>query len=128
MACSYLSFYKYFLHFELLGHQYYKNESIHLNSWDHSYKSRNRKIVRKHRWYLLIFLLELNLTLGWPYREYIKTVKNGSFCEELLSENDFTVVLANFCCYEFCSASEVVQKISSRTLKLYASSLKQLIL
>ena len=24
-----------------------------------------------------------------PYRKYIKTTKNGGFCEELLSENDF---------------------------------------
>ena len=40
MAYSYLNFYKYFLHFELLGQQYYKNESIHLNSWHHSHKKQ----------------------------------------------------------------------------------------
>ena len=28
-------------------------------------------------------------------------MKNGSFCEELLSENDFEAVLANFCCYDY---------------------------
>ena len=27
------------------------------------------------------------------YREYIKTAKNGGFCEELLSENGFQAVL-----------------------------------
>ena len=46
-----------------------------------------------------------------PYRKYIKTAKNGSFCEELLSENDFETILVNFCCYEYgANASEAVQK------------------
>ena len=39
--------------------------------------------------------------LGWPYKEYIKTAKNRSFCVVLLSENDFEAVLANFCCYDY---------------------------
>ena len=34
------------------------------------------------------------------YRKYIKTVKNGGFCKELLNENDFEAVLVNFCCYD----------------------------
>ena len=52
--------------------------------------------------------------MGWPYREYIKTAKNRDFCEELLSENDFEVVLATFCCYEYgANASEAVQKIAT---------------
>ena len=68
--------------------------------------------------------------LGWPCRENTKSAKNCSFCEELLSENDFEAVLVNFCCYEYgVNASEAVQKISTRTLELYANSLiKQLIL
>ena len=50
--------------------------------------------------------------------------KNGGFCEELLSENDFETVLDNFCYYEYgANASEAVQKISARLL---AKSLKQL--
>ena len=36
-----------------------------------------------------------------PYRKYIKTAKNGGFCEELHSENDFETVLVNLCCYEY---------------------------
>ena len=36
-----------------------------------------------------------------PYRKYIKTVKNGGFCEELLRENDFEAVLVNLCFYEY---------------------------
>ena len=41
----------------------------------------------------------------------------ASFCEELLSENDFEAVLVNFCCYDYgANASEAVQKISTRTL------------
>ena len=41
----------------------------------------------------------------------------ASFSEELLSENDFEAVLANFCCYDYgANTSEAVQKISTRTL------------
>ena len=43
-----------------------------------------------------------------------QTAKNGGFCEELLSENDF---LVNFCCYEYgANASAAFQKISTRIL------------
>ena len=81
-------------------------------------------MVWKHRLYLLIFLLHLKY-LGLLYREYIKTVKNGNFCEELLIENDFEAILVNFCCYDYgVNASEAVQKISTVTLELYANSLK----
>ena len=42
-----------------------------------------------------------------------QTAKNGGFCEELLSENDFEAVLVNFCCYQYgTNASEAVQKVS----------------
>ena len=38
---------------------------------------------------------------------------NGDFCEELLSDNDFEVVLATFCCYDHgAEVSETVQKIA----------------
>ena len=48
------------------------------------------------------------------YRAYIKSAKNDSFCEELLSENDFEAVLANFCCYDYgANASEAFPKIST---------------
>ena len=44
----------------------------------------------------------------------IKTAKNGDFCEELLSENDFEAVLTTFCCYDHvANASEAVQKIAA---------------
>ena len=37
------------------------------------------------------------------------TAKNGVFCEELLSENNFEAVLVNFCCYEYgANVSEAV--------------------
>ena len=48
MACSYLIFLKIFPSFRTFGQQYYKKESIHLNSW-------------KHRPHLLIFLIELEI-------------------------------------------------------------------
>ena len=52
--------------------------------------------------------------LGWPYREYIKTAKNGAFCEELLSESDFAAVLAIFCFYDYgANASQAVHKIAT---------------
>ena len=51
---------------------------------------------------------------GWPYRAYIKTAKNGDFCEELLSENNIEAVLATFCCYDHgAKASEAIQKIAT---------------
>ena len=56
-------------------------------------------------------------------------MKNGSFCKELLCENDFEAVLVNFCCYEYgANASEAVQKISTRTLLELCQLIKQLIL
>ena len=80
---------------------------------------------------MLIFSLELEISGVAVQIIYTsnKTAKNGSFCEELLSENDFEAVLANFCCYDYgANTFEAVQKISTRTLELYANSLKQLIL
>ena len=51
--------------------------------------------------------------LEWPFRAYIKTAKNGDFCEELRSENDFEAVFATFCCYGHgAKAPEAVQKIT----------------
>ena len=68
---------------------------------------------KKHGLYCRYFRLSLKY-LGWLYREHIKTVKNGGFCEELLSENHFEAVLATFCCYEYGgNASEAVQKIAA---------------
>ena len=73
---------------------------------------RNGKIVWKHGppycWYS-----HLNLKyLGWLYRAYIKTGKNGNFCLEMLSKNDFEVVLATFSSYDHgAKVSEEVQKI-----------------
>ena len=55
--------------------------------------------------------------LNFSIQEIHQNSKNGGFCEELLSENDFEAVLVNFCCYEYgTNASEPVQKISTRTL------------
>ena len=60
---------------------------------------------------LLRFSL-LNLKyLGWSHRQYIKTAKNVGFCEGLLSENDFDVVLVTFCCYDYGANNSVaIQK------------------
>ena len=75
----------------------------------------------------MIFSLELEM-FGVAVQRIHQSAKNGNFCEELLSENDFEGVLVNFCCYDYdTNASEEVQKISTRTLDLYANSLKQLI-
>ena len=59
--------------------------------------------------YCRYFRLNLKY-LGWSYREYIKTGKNTAFCEGLVDENDFEVVLAIFCCYHYgVNASGKVQ-------------------
>ena len=48
--------------------------------------------------------------MGWPHRAYIKQVKNGDFCEELPSENDFEAFLAIFCYDHGAKVSKAVQK------------------
>ena len=48
-----------------------------------------------------------------PYRKYINTGKNGGFCEELLSENDFEAVLVNFCCYEYIIVPMLLRQFRS---------------
>ena len=43
----------------------------------------------------------------------IQTAKNGGFCEELFSENDFEAILIDFSCYEYGSnASEAAQALA----------------
>ena len=59
MACSYLIFYKYFLHFELLDSNI-KNKSIHLNSWHHNHKKQKNSLETQI--VLLIFSLELEIS------------------------------------------------------------------
>ena len=66
---------------------------------------KNGNIIWKHGPYLKY--------LGWPYREYIKTAKNGGFSGKLLSENDFEVILATFSYVHGANASEAVQKIAT---------------
>ena len=48
-----------------------------------------------------------------PYRKYIKTAKNGGFCEELLSENDSEAVLVNFCFYEYIIVPMLLRQFRS---------------
>ena len=77
---------------------------------------------------MLIFLLELEI-FGMAVQRIHQNSKNGSFCEKLFSGNYFEAFLVIFCCYDYgANASEAVLKISTRTLELYANSLKQLIL
>ena len=67
--------------------------------------------MKKQLWHVVIFHTE-NTSI---FRT--QTAKNGGFCEDLLSENNFEGVLVNLCCYEYCAkASEAVQKISTRIL------------
>ena len=67
----------------------------------------------KHGPYCRYFSLNLKYP-GWPYKAYIKTAKNGNFCEELLRENDIEAVFATFCCYDRSDkVSEAVQKIAT---------------
>ena len=60
MTCSYLNFYKYFLHFELLASNTIKNESIHLNSLQHGHKKQKNSLETQV--VLLIFSLELEIS------------------------------------------------------------------
>ena len=75
----------------------------------HSHKKRKDSL--EHGPYCWYFRLNLKY-LGWSYRVYIKTAKNGDFWEEFRSENDFEAILATFCCYDHCAkASEAVLKM-----------------
>ena len=42
-----------------------------------------------------------------------KKTKNGSFCEELLSENDLEAGLINFCCYEYIIVPMLLRQFRS---------------
>ena len=66
----------------------------------HSHKKRKDNL--ETRAVLLIFSVKLEISgvAVQGIHENIKTAKNGDFCEELDSENDFEVVLATFCCYD----------------------------
>ena len=110
--CSYLNFYKYFLCFELLDSNAIKNESIHLNSWHHSYKKQKDNL--KTWMVLLILSLELEIS-GVVVREYLKTAKNGDFCEEQLSDNDIDAVQP---------VSFVMNNMVSMLLKQFRKSLQ----
>ena len=84
-----------------------------LSTFDQLHGHKKQKDSLETRVVLLIFLLNLKY-LGWPYREYIKTAKNGGFCEGLLSENGFKAVLVNFYCYDYdANNSEAVQNIAT---------------
>ena len=40
--------------------------------------------------------------------------KNGSSCQELISENEMEAVLASFCCYDYgANASKAAEKIAT---------------
>ena len=62
---------------------------------------------------MFIFLLELEVSGVVVHRIHWNN-KKGSFCEKLLSENDFGTILATFCCYDYgANVSEAVQKIAT---------------
>ena len=74
---------------------------------------------------MLIFSLKLEI-FGVAVQKIHQNIKNGAFCEELLSENDFEAVLVNFCCYEYgANASEAVQKISTKKANLMATPMEK---
>ena len=60
MACSYLVFYKYFLHSVFFASITIQNENIHLISWHHSYKKQKNSLETQA--VFLIFLLELEIS------------------------------------------------------------------
>ena len=79
---------------------------------NHSHKKR--KVSLEARAVRAVDIRLILKYLGWSYRTYIKTAKNGNFWEELHNENNFEAVLATFCCYEHgAKASEAVQKIAT---------------
>ena len=52
--------------------------------------------------------------LGWQYRAFIKTAKNGVLCKVMHSENNSEAILATSCCYDHgVKVFEVVQEIAT---------------
>ena len=54
----------------------------------------------------------LNFSIQEIYQNSKKMV--AGFCEELLSENDFEVVLINFCCYEYITVPMLLRQFRSK--------------
>ena len=74
---------------------------------------------------MLTFLLKFEI-FGVAVHKIHQNSKNGDFCDEWLSENDFEAVLVNFCCYDYgANASEAVQKISTRKANFMATPMKK---
>ena len=114
MTCSYLNFSKIFPSFWTFGQPYYKNESIHLNSWRHS---RKKQIDSLETQVVFVDIFAWTWNIWVAVQKIHKNSQNGGLREELYSENDFEAVLVNFCCYDYgANASEAVQKISTTTL------------
>ena len=65
--------------------------------YNHSHKKRKDSL--ETRTVLLIFFLELEIS-GVAVQGIHQTAKNGDFCFELPSKNDFEAVLVTFCCYD----------------------------
>ena len=103
-----------------MSDHFHQNDNTNLLKLSCLHSHKKRKDSLETRVVLLIFSL-VNF-LWWPYREYIKTGKNGCFhCfnEEFFSENDFEAVLATFYCYDYgTNASEAVEKIATNQ-KIY---------
>ena len=47
-------------------------------------------------------------------KKHIKTAKNCGISEGFLSENDFEVVLVNFCCYEYIMVPMLLRQFRSK--------------
>ena len=113
MACSYLNFYKHFLHFKLLANNTTKNEIIHLNSWHHSNKKQKNSL--RILVVLLIFLLELEIS-GMALQRIHQNSKKWEFLWRMAYWKwlwgcfwpIYVVIKYGF------NASEAVQKISTR--------------
>ena len=122
MACSYLNFLKTFLSFWNFGHQYYKNESIHQNSWHHSHKKQIDSLETQ-----VVFVDIFAWTWNIWGRRKVNTSKQQKMVAfvKLFSENCFEAVLVNFCCYGlWCQCFRRLAQ--GYCWSSYANSLKQL--
>ena len=88
-----------------------KNESIRLNSCHHSHK-KQKDGLETQVVFVDIFAWTWNIWGGRTENTSKEQKMVAFFCDELLSENDFEVILVNFCCYDYgANASEAVQKM-----------------
>ena len=80
-----------------------------LNIYLYNYQTETAIFLATKHEKTIIACSYLNLSM----QKIHQNSKNGGFCEELLSENDFESVLVNFCCYKYIIVPMLLRQFRS---------------